>query len=192
MIGYYNKSVILTYIGLTFSIVGVYFSIHLSYDNAFICLIIAGICDLFDGKVASLVKRDKDQKAFGKEIDSLCDVVSFLVFPFVLFIMLASSYWYVGIIYVLCGIIRLAWFNVFFEVGSTHYTGLPVTYAALIFPVLYCLITFLSLPSILYVVFYILVAICFIVNIAIKKPTGIWYVVFLFLAIITSIVIIIL
>ena len=51
MIGKWNKSVILTYIGLGCSLLGFYFStVNINYT--IICLVLAGICDLFDGFIA--------------------------------------------------------------------------------------------------------------------------------------------
>ena len=52
MIGFYNYSVILTYIGLVSSVFGItqVFENHMSI--AFLCLLLSGICDLFDGKIS--------------------------------------------------------------------------------------------------------------------------------------------
>ena len=83
-IGKYNKSVILTYIGITLAVCGIIFSFLGNISNAMICLIFSGICDLFDGKIARLCKRDEQEKEFGKQIDSLADVFLFLALPCVL------------------------------------------------------------------------------------------------------------
>ena len=57
MIGFYNYSVILTYIGLVSSVFGItqVFENHMSI--AFLCLLLSGICDLFDGKIARSMKN---------------------------------------------------------------------------------------------------------------------------------------
>ena len=52
MIGYYNYTVILTYLGLISSIIGIYFSIEFVPFIGIICLLVSGLCDMFDGKVA--------------------------------------------------------------------------------------------------------------------------------------------
>ena len=59
MIGFYNYSVILTYIGLVSSVFGItqVFENHMSI--AFLCLLLSGICDLFDGKIARSMKNNK-------------------------------------------------------------------------------------------------------------------------------------
>ena len=52
MIGFYNYTVILTYIGLLSSVFGITQVFEGRLSIAFLCLVISGICDLFDGKVA--------------------------------------------------------------------------------------------------------------------------------------------
>ena len=53
MIGFYNYTVILTYIGLASAITGIYIAMdgrHILFSV--IALMIAGLCDMFDGKIA--------------------------------------------------------------------------------------------------------------------------------------------
>ena len=64
-IGKYNKSVIVTYIGACLSIIGIYLTLNENISDAIICLIFAGICDLFDGIIARMCKRDDVEKEFG-------------------------------------------------------------------------------------------------------------------------------
>ena len=63
MIGFYNYSVILTYIGLVSSVFGItqVFENHMSI--AFLCLLLSGICDLFDGKIARSMKNNKTEQS---------------------------------------------------------------------------------------------------------------------------------
>ena len=86
------------------------------YQWAFICLIMCGICDTFDGMVARSKKnRTDEEKRFGIQIDSLCDLVAFGVFPAILGynVGLSSIGWLaIEIFYVLAAVIRLAYFNV--------------------------------------------------------------------------------
>ena len=52
---------------------------------ALFCLAFSGLCDMFDGKVArTKANRTEDEKRFGIQIDSLCDVVCFGAFPMIL------------------------------------------------------------------------------------------------------------
>lgn len=188
VIGYYNKSVILTFVGILISIFGMLNVANT--DIALTCLILAGICDLFDGVVARKCKRTEKEKAFGVQIDSLADVISFLMFPtvFVLFNsdnkILATI---VAGVYILAGVERLGWFNVNQEEGKKgYYDGLPVTYSALIIPIANVIFELLNIQF-KYTNYIILIILAFfyVVNVKMKKPTGVWYIIFSCLAIAT-------
>lgn len=191
-IGKYNRSVILTYIGAAFAFSGIAFAVKERLAAAMICLAAAGICDLFDGAVARRCKRDRSEKEFGVQIDSLTDVISFLALPSVLGLRLmdgAGALGYPIILgYILCGIIRLAWFNTSAaaEGSRTHYDGLPVTYSALIFPILWTALGFFgnfAAAAFVWAAAYAVTAVMFILNVKIAKPRGVWYGVFGALAI---------
>ena len=194
-IGKWNKSVILTYIGLAVSIFGILICFNnneKSIGFAMSCLIIAGICDLFDGQLARKCKRTEQEKNFGIELDSLVDAIDFIALPIAIFLRLQMNTWYhyiIMVIFAICGIARLAYFNIMVEDNNKpvkHYMGLPVTYTALIFPIFYLLkyIISLNIFNILYTALIILVAVLNIINIKIKKPKGIAYLIFPLLAII--------
>ena len=194
-IGKWNKSVILTYIGLAVSIFGILICFNnneKSIGFAMSCLIIAGICDLFDGQLARKCKRTEQEKNFGIELDSLVDAIDFIVLPIAIFLRLQMNTWYhyiIMVIFAICGIARLAYFNIMVEDNNKpvkYYMGLPVTYTALIFPIFYLLkyIIPLNIFNILYTALIILVAVLNIINIKIKKPKGIAYLIFPLLAII--------
>lgn len=177
-IGKYNASVILTYVGVALAIVGMWFALEGSSYHAMICLVLAGVCDLFDGTAARLFKRDEKELAFGREIDSLADMVSFIALPAVFAMMLPGRAWLTVpamILYALAGIIRLAWFNIAGtgeSDGERFYHGLPVTYAALIFPILYIPLSFLpgGVTGVLWPLLYLITAAAFILDIRIRKP----------------------
>ena len=58
MIGFYNYTVILTYMGLASSLIGIYLAMSGSHITmAVIALMISGLCDMFDGKIARATKR---------------------------------------------------------------------------------------------------------------------------------------
>ena len=81
-IGVYDYTVILTYISLISAIFGMTQAIHGDYKAAIFCLALSGICDAFDGRIARTKKdRTEEEKAFGIQLDSLCDVICFGVFP---------------------------------------------------------------------------------------------------------------
>ncbi len=190
MIGEYNKSVILTYVGIAFAVFGMYFAINQNINFAFLCFIVCGVCDLFDGAIARRCKRTQQAKEFGVQLDSLADVVLFLALPSVIAFTTLGSLGFVCIPYVIAGIIRLAWFNITTAQSSnTYFQGLPVTYSALIFCVFYLIHKLLpAIVSYNYIaVIYILCALAFVLNFKIKKPRGIAYLFFALLAIVVFI-----
>ena len=182
MIGFYNYTVILTYIGLMSSVFGItqVFEGHMSI--AFLCLVVSGICDLFDGKVARSKKDRTDQeKVFGIQIDSLCDLVCFGVLPACIGYSYGCNYG-LGLVsalmIVLGGVIRLGYFNVMEEErqrttaeNRKEYQGLPITTTSIILPLIY--VGRMNIPSAwfpyVFQGFMLLVAILFVLNISIKK-----------------------
>lgn len=150
LIGVYDYTVILTYLSLIFAVIGIVQASKGSFGAAVLCILACGICDAFDGMVARTKKnRTDDEKSFGIQLDSLCDVISFGAAPaFLCYCMGADGVF--GLIcvclYSLCALIRLAFFNVLetkrqqVEEGcNKFYRGLPVTSISIIFPLVYLL-----------------------------------------------------
>ncbi len=194
IIGEYNKSVILTYIGVISSIVGIYLGLNNNMDGAFLCLIFCGVCDLFDGVIARRCNRSDRAKAFGVQLDSLADVMLFLAFPSVLGFCLLGNMGVFTIPYVIAGIIRLAWFNITTAYTPvTHFQGLPVTYSALILSVYYFISQLITSVDITlgFILLYIIMAVAFIINVKIPKPRGKAYLFFSLLAVVTAVGIIV-
>ena len=118
MIGFYNYTVILTYIGTISGILGIINAFNGNILNSIILLMVAGACDMFDGKVARSKKRTKQEERFGIQIDSLSDVICFGVLPAIIGYNIGMNKWYSIIIllyFALGGLIRLAYFNVLEE-----------------------------------------------------------------------------
>lgn len=84
MLGFYDYTVWLTYISLMSAGAGILLSLRGSghpYVGIFF-LMISGLCDAFDGRVARSKKnRTEMEKKFGVQIDSLADLVAFGVLP---------------------------------------------------------------------------------------------------------------
>ncbi|MBQ9673317.1 MAG: CDP-alcohol phosphatidyltransferase family protein [Ruminococcus sp.] len=143
MLGFYNYTVILTYISLCSAVTGI-FTAMAGTGHPFIattCLMVSGLCDAFDGMVARHKKdRTKAEKNFGIQIDSLVDLVAFGVLPCAIgyscyvrynmnglklsdnisFLKPFSAakleiYFVIFCLYVLAAVIRLAYFNVMEE-----------------------------------------------------------------------------
>ena len=143
MLGIYNYTVILTYVGMLAGFNGIIAAVDGNILISTLCLMFAGICDMLDGRVASTMERTRQEKQFGIQIDSLSDLVSFGILPPLILYQCSSSRLIIGpcALYALCALIRLAWYNVDEmerqdrESGPRSvYSGLPVTFASLIFP----------------------------------------------------------
>lgn len=193
-IGCYNRSVILTYIGVCFGVVGIMNVENLALAN--ICLIFAGICDMFDGKIARMCKRTEQEKEFGIQIDSLCDTVLFLVYPIIILHQIfssANSYemiivGIVSVLYVLAGVTRLGWFNITTDGETKFYQGLPVTSMSAILPISYWILMITDVPHLRFYILgvFVIVEFLFVANIKVKKLKGYWYLIFPVLGIIIS------
>ena len=181
LIGFYNYTVILTYMGAAAAVCGIFFSASGYPFWGVICLLFAGFTDMFDGKVASTMKRTDAEKAFGIQIDSLCDLISFGVLPIAIGygIGLSGAIFYVSAaVYLLCAIIRLAYFNVDeaerqkTETGRRKiYYGLPVTSAAIIFPAVFGLKSLLGTAMpVIYQLGLFACAAAFIIKFKMGKP----------------------
>ena len=185
MIGFYDYTVVLTYLSLVSSIFGMTQVIDGHFRTAILCLALSGLLDIFDGKVARTKKnRTADQKLFGVQIDSLCDVVCFGIFP-ALFCYFLGVRGLLGIIaisyYGVCSVIRLAFFNVLetnrqaTENGANKfYHGLPITTMSIVLPLLYLLNFAITEDAFKWILFATLFAIgtLFIVDFKLRKPNN--------------------
>lgn len=155
MIGYYDYSVSLTYLNVISAIIGMYYALNHNMPMAIICLILSGICDMFDGTVARLKIRTEREKNYGMEIDSLADIISFGIFPVIIGYSLGLDtlgHMFIHILYVLTALIRLAYFNVtemelkkISDEPRKFYEGLPVTSIAIIIPFIYFVSSYFNL-----------------------------------------------
>lgn len=204
MIGFYDYTVILTYLSLLSAGAGIVVSLSGGghpYIGCFF-LLFCGLCDAFDGKVARTKQgRTRVEQNFGIQIDSLSDIVAFGVLPAcigaalirtspilrVAFQAPAGSWQLVVgrfllhavlVLYILAAMIRLAYFNVTEEErqskesgARTHYLGLPVTAASLIFP--FVLLLQYILPAditLVYIAVIVLTGFLFLFRFQVRKP----------------------
>ena len=104
----------LTIIGVCIGLSSIKFALDQNYGLSIIALLIAGILDTLDGRIARLIKGTSK---VGKELDSLTDVVSFGVAPaFIMYFWtlneLGKLGWLIVLVYVVCCALRLARFNI--------------------------------------------------------------------------------
>lgn len=169
VIGVFDYTVVLTYLSLLFAVFGMSQSIYGYYAVAVVCILVSGICDAFDGAVARTKKnRTDDEKMYGIQLDSLCDAVSFGVAPAFLCYFLGVD-GIVGVtllgIFCICGVIRLAFFNVLeinrqkTEGGCNKvYRGLPITSTSIIIPIAY-LFRYIFAPAAFELLLHVVVAV---------------------------------
>ena len=142
MIGFYDYTVILTYVGLLSAVLGIFQAFQGNFVPALFCLGGVLFCDTMDGRVARAKKnRTRQECLFGIQIDSLCDVISFGAYPAVLCYCAGlrdiPSLVLIGY-YCLCCVIRLGYYNVMEmekeEGTKTVYHGLPVVCLSVLMP----------------------------------------------------------
>ncbi len=157
MLGYYNYTVVLTYLSLVSAGLGITVTL-IGQGHPFIgtfFLLFCGLCDAFDGEVARHKKnRTEEEIKFGIQIDSLSDLVAFGVLPAIIgeamiwqnpeFSMLPRLHtgnrldvlvpiitMLVMMLYVLMAMIRLAYFNVMEEKRQQEEGGKRKIYTGL-------------------------------------------------------------
>ena len=193
-IGYYDYTVVLTYIGMLSAVSGIFMVMNQNYIMAVILLMAAGLCDMFDGAVASTKKRSVSEKRFGIQIDSLSDLISFGVLPAVFVYQLSGRKVHCGIIsalFILAALIRLAFFNVLEEErqsidpgSKSFFLGVPVTMIAIILPIVYTLfVKCLLKHTFWFTLMLVVTGIGFITPVKIKKPESLGKVIILVIGI---------
>jgi len=136
-----------------------------NYKQAVWFILFGVICDALDGRVARLGGRES---LFGKEFDSIADIISFGVAPALMMIFLVLTptvekypvflqiSWLIGFVYLLCAAVRLARFNVLTHPmlpkaeqlkGTNDFLGLPVPAAAGMIASIVLVITSLEIPT---------------------------------------------
>ena len=117
------------------------------FYHAAIAILLANIFDIADGKVARITNTTSK---FGVEYDSLCDLVSFGVAPAILIYWWALKPfgrfgWMASFLFIACGALRLARFNVMVEVAEKgRFIGLPIPAAASTIASLFLFLHFLG------------------------------------------------
>ncbi len=103
-----------TLVGVCIGLTSIKFAFDEKFGLAVICIIVAGLIDGLDGRIARLIKGTSQ---VGKELDSLTDVISFGVAPaFIMYFWQLNTLgrvgWLICLVYVICVALRLARFNV--------------------------------------------------------------------------------
>lgn len=181
MIGFYNYTVLLTYISIGSSVLGMTYALTGNIKIAILCLMFSGFCDMFDGKIARYKDTRTDQeKNFGIQIDSLSDIICFGMYPAIINCEISNNSNFsiiVSIIFVIAAVIRLGYFNVVEQERQLittecrkYFQGLPVTMSAFFLPIIYLLNYFnWYFHSIIFNIFMLIIAIFYLLNIKVVK-----------------------
>ncbi len=184
-IGVYNLPNAITMLGLVLSLSACFLSSYHEMPYAIICFMYSGLCDMLDGMVARKLPLKEEEKLFGVQLDSIVDVVSFGVAPVMIGFNLGFNTFFdyvLALLYASCASMRLAYFNVHGTSGEgkiKYYTGLPVTFSAIIFPIVYTSYFYGNKPLYEFLIrlTFFVVAVLFIVKVKIPKLQGIFYVI---------------
>ncbi len=122
----------LTIVNLGFGAFAIMFILQNELRLGLLFIMIAALCDRLDGAAA---RRFNSTSDFGKQLDSLSDIISFGVAPALLMYQaILSSFGLPGmfltIFFIACGAIRLARFNI--TESNGYFVGLPITAAGCI------------------------------------------------------------
>ncbi len=173
LVGVRHRANLVTYLGVAVAGTGLAVAAR-DPGWAVLCLVVAGVCDLLDGAWARRFDRDETARAFGAQLDSLADMVSFVALPAALLVAVGFD-WRLGalvvVAYATAAVTRLAGFTVAAGPLPTAYRGLPVTYAALVLSVawLVCAVADAD-PAVPWGVAMALLAVLFVVDVPWPKP----------------------
>ena len=122
-----------TLLAMCFGLSGVRFAISDKWELALICIIVAGVLDGLDGRIARLLRGES---RFGAELDSLSDVIAFGVSPAVVIYLwslqnMPQLGWTIALSHAGCCALRLARFNAQIDAteqprkSAGYFTGIP-------------------------------------------------------------------
>ena len=139
MLNSLNKSYAntITLLNVIFGTLSLIYTMHGYFTTAAVFIILAVVMDGLDGKVA---RKLDIMSLLGKELDSLCDLVSFGVAPALLIYAQVLNHFVfslgviAAVLYIVCGAYRLARFNVLNI--SDYFVGIPITMSGAIVAVI--------------------------------------------------------
>ena len=174
---YFALSNALSYLSLVCGIGAVIAARELkNWEVAGLLIGVSALADTFDGKFAGLFRRTELEKAFGVQLDSLVDAVSFGVVPVLCLnalVPIESRILWVAwtgaaALYVLCGLTRLGFYNLH-QSRDAGFVGLPTTLAGLIWSTV-----FLFHPSLLFTISLLIgIGLAMVSFLPIPRPRGI-------------------
>ena len=128
----------ITAAALCSGLTGISFAVEQQWSYAILAVVLAGVLDGIDGRIARLLNA---QSRFGAELDSLADSISFGVAPAIILFLwslqdLPRFGWFASLAFAICCALRLARFNAQIDVEEQPHksagflTGVPAPVAA--------------------------------------------------------------
>ncbi|PLR39736.1 hypothetical protein CYR55_07660 [Chimaeribacter californicus] len=149
-----------------------YFTYSGSIYFSAIALCSAAVLDFLDGHIARTILKDKKQnREFGKQLDSLADLLNFSVAPAVIIFHLKGDWlsFASSLMLLLSGCLSLSQFSVISGKHPGSDSGLPTTYAGVIFSVFFQLVAYEKIPLNLLVWLNVFIALIQVINIRIPS-----------------------
>jgi archaetidylserine synthase len=178
--------------GLLCASLAIYLAILGHYPIAIIGILWAVVFDWADGIVARRLKgRTEYQRAFGGQLDSLIDIVSFGVFPAIFLLSYGNfSPWFLpGVFLILAtSCIRLSYFNIFGLFDTKTYRGLALDNNTLILAFVFLFESIID-PAAFSVILYVLLTALLVFNLApVRTPkfSGKWFYVLIAYAVVLT------
>jgi phosphatidylserine synthase len=167
--------------GLSSAVLGIYFAVLGNFPAAIIGILWAVVFDWADGIIArSIPGRTEHDRAFGSQLDSLIDIISFGVFPAV-FLLSYGGYnpWFLpgAILIMAAAAIRLSYFNVFGLIDSHTYKGLALDNNVLLLAFVFLFEGFFH-TTVFSIVLYALLIVLLVLNtssLSTPKLAGKWF-----------------
>ena len=162
-----NAANLITLCNMSFGGAAIMATMHEYYSYSVLFIFIAAFLDRYDGKVA---RKYNQQSELGKQLDSMGDIISFGVAPALLmYNVVLVDFGIVGmimaILYIVCGALRLARFNV--QEATGFFVGLPITAAGTLLTFSFFFVQ--SLSPVIYMFLFPILAILMISTFTLKK-----------------------
>ncbi len=174
-------STICSLAGLLCAVLGIYYAILGNFPVAIIGVLWAVLFDWSDGIVArQMTGRTDHHRAFGGQLDSLIDIVSFGVFPAIFLLSYGKfSPWFLpgAFLIVTTSVIRLSYFNIFGLIDDKTYRGLALDNNVIILAFVFLFEGFLN-HTVFSIILYALLMVFLVFNLApIRTPkfAGKWF-----------------
>jgi CDP-diacylglycerol--serine O-phosphatidyltransferase len=167
--------------GLLCAVLGIYYAILGNFPVAIIGVLWAVLFDWADGIIArQITGRTDHHRAFGGQLDSLIDIVSFGVFPAVFLLSYGNfSPWFLpGAFFIVAtSAIRLSYFNIFGLIDDKTYMGLALDNNVIILAFVFLFEGFIN-HTVFSVILYALLMVFTVLNVApVRTPkfAGKWF-----------------